>query len=158
MNAEFINAFIQGTQNTFNIITGETPELGNVFIKNNQHEFKEATVVVAISGEEKGYVLYTTSDNDGLRIVSKMMMGIRVSTWDDMGQSGLKELCNMISGNVCTRLSKLGKLLNIAPPEFVANIVPSETDYIKSDSLIFCLPLNFKDGSKFDINLLITKE
>ncbi len=158
MNAEYINAFIQGAQNTINMITGETPELGKVFIKNKTYNFQDVTVYIGITGDVEGYALYSASDSDGLKIVSKMMMGMIVTTWDDMSQSAMKELCNMISGSVVTEFSKSGKIVDITPPNLVNNFVPLESEFINVNSVIIGVPLIFKDGSKFELNLLLTKE
>ncbi|MNC54214.1 CheY-P phosphatase CheX [compost metagenome] len=52
-------------------------------------------------------------------MVSAMMGGYVITEMDEMGQSAISELGNMISGNASTILSNQGVSVDITPPKLM---------------------------------------
>jgi chemotaxis protein CheX len=76
-------------------------------------------VSVGIIGDIKGTVVYNFSEESAKMIASKMMFGMEVPTFDDMAQSAISELTNMLTANASIEFSKIGKNINISTPTLV---------------------------------------
>lgn len=76
-------------------------------------------VSVGIIGDIKGTVVYNFSEESAKMIASKMMFGMDVPTFDDMAQSAISELTNMLTANASIEFSKIGKNINISTPTLV---------------------------------------
>ena len=76
-------------------------------------------VSVGIIGDIKGTVVYNFSEESAKMIASKMMFGMEVPAFDDMAQSAISELTNMLTANASIEFSKIGKNINISTPTLV---------------------------------------
>ena len=66
-----------------------------------------------------GNVIFGIAENVALRMVSIMMGGYVITEMDEMGQSAISELGNMISGNASTILYNQGVSVDISPPQIM---------------------------------------
>ena len=151
-----MNAFVQGAQRVFSSICQETPMLGKIFIKTPPYSVLEVTVSVLIHGAFEGEVVYNMKETAGCFIVSRMMMGMPVSSLrEDMAMSAVSELANIISGNVATIFAGKEVIVDIKPPTLRFNA--SEDDFLmaKKSPKIVCVPLQFQDGHIFEVDVLI---
>lgn len=155
MNADHINPFIQGSQNILDSIYGEKPGLGNLFLKQYPYKVDEISITVGIVGDISGKVIYNLSEHTACSIASKMMFGMPVEHLDELSQSAVSELANMISGNVATIFSEKGKFVDITPPIFIANPKASDFPFIVQNTKLICMPLNFMNGEKFEVDILL---
>jgi chemotaxis protein CheX len=83
-------------------------------------------IIVGIIGDIKGNVIYGLSLNDAKKIASTMMMGMPVDKFDELAQSAISELTNMLTATVATNFSNDNININISTPtlvhgEFTAN-------------------------------------
>ena len=76
---------------------------------------QDVTVLVGVTGELEGNAIYSYSVECAIGIVSAML-GSPVEQLDELAQSGIAELGNMITGRACMRLATNGYTCNIAPP------------------------------------------
>ena len=53
------------------------------------------------------------------KIASTMMMGMPVPEMDEMAQSAISELTNMVTGNAATNFEKDGLKVDISPPTLI---------------------------------------
>lgn len=115
MDVNHINPFIQAF---FNIM----PQVGFSDIKKqgitveNNIKSKGIIINLGIVGDVKGNVAYIMDMESGKRIASKMMMGFPVNELDDMAQSAISELTNMLTANASINLSNMGININISTP------------------------------------------
>lgn len=116
MDVKYINPFI----NSFLTIM---PQIGFSDIKKQSVTVKERNlksdgvmIILGIVGTMKGNVIYGMDTENGKRIASKMMMGAPVNELDDMAQSALSELTNMVTANASMNFSNIGIDMNISPP------------------------------------------
>lgn len=72
--------------------------------------------MIGLTGDIRGQVMIRVPVNTGLKIASAMMGGMEVAEMDQMAQSALLELTNMICGNASTVFTQQGFSLNITPP------------------------------------------
>ena len=73
-------------------------------------------IVVGIVGEIKGNVVYCLDLENAKKIASVMMMGMPVNEFDDMAQSALSELANMLTATAATSFSGIGISVDISTP------------------------------------------
>jgi len=97
-------------------------------------------------------VVFGLQEAVALRIVSAMMGGFVLTEMDEMGQSAISELGNMISGNASTILSNQGIAVDITPPQVLkmeqaAGIGPRKA---------LCIPLLMDGIGELDIQVMIS--
>ncbi|MCJ8172971.1 chemotaxis protein CheX [Clostridium botulinum] len=115
MDAKYINPFIDSFYNVL-------PQLGfcnvtreDVAIKNNV-ESLGILINLGIVGDIRGNIVYNIQGENGKKIASKMMMGLPVEELNEMAQSALSELSNMLTANASINFSNIGVNVNISTP------------------------------------------
>jgi len=116
MDVKLVNPFIDA-------FTAIMPQIGFQDVKRNKMIVKErsieslgVTVLVGFTKNIKGNVAYNMSESTAKFIASTMMMGMPVENFDDMAQSAISELSNMITANAATNLATLGYDADISTP------------------------------------------
>lgn len=71
---------------------------------------------LGIVGDIKGNIVYNIEGENGKKIASKMMMGLPVEKLNEMAQSALSELSNMLTANASINFSNIGVNVNISTP------------------------------------------
>jgi len=66
-----------------------------------------------------GDVVFGLHEEVALKMVSAMMGGFTITQMDEMSQSAISELGNMISGNASTMLFNQGVKVDITPPKII---------------------------------------
>lgn len=92
---------------------------GNVVAKDNLATARDVTVLIGLSQDIRGNVAYGLSEECARNIASTMMCGMPVPEFDEMAQSAISELVNMITANAATNLEGLGKVVKISPPTLI---------------------------------------
>jgi chemotaxis protein CheX len=82
-------------------------------------ESKGITIIVGLTDELRGNVAYNMSKEVAMQIASKMMMGMPVTEMDELAQSAISELTNMVTGNAATNFESQGLKVDISPPSLV---------------------------------------
>ena len=116
MDSKLINPFIDA-------FTEVMPQLGFTDIKRKKVAVKEktvksmgVTVLVGITKQARGNVAYNMSENTAKYIASAMMCGMPVEAFDEMAQSAIAEMSNMITANAATQLSGMDIAVDISTP------------------------------------------
>jgi chemotaxis protein CheX len=115
MRLDTINAFIQATGEVLMAELGSTVRRGQVALVRSSEPTNEVTTLIGFTGALSGTVLYSMSLATACAIVSRMM-GQEFTTLDELGQSGIAELGNVITGTAMTQLAQQGYVCDIAPP------------------------------------------
>jgi len=150
MNVEYINPFIEASQQVFQMMTGIKPTLGKVHLKNSPYPSDSVAVIVGLTGKLRGQVIMSLDVNTAMSIASIMMGGMQIEKFDDMPRSAISELGNMIMGNTATILFAKGIGIDITPPSLLMGekIIVSQ-----SNMKTICVPLNLGDNRKFSIDI-----
>lgn len=126
------------------------PQLGladvqrkGVSLKGRYIESPGVMIIVGIVGDIKGNIIYGLTLDDAKKIASTMMMGMPVNEFDELAQSAISELTNMLTANVATNFSKDNIIINISTPtlmhgEFTANA---------SAEQVLCVEMGVNDNS-----------
>ena len=97
-----------------------------VSVKDRAIESPGVVIIVGLVGDIKGNIIYGMSNDDAKKIASDMMMGKEVAEFDELAQSAVSELTNMLTATVATNYFEQGINVNISTPtliygEFIAN-------------------------------------
>ena len=157
MNVAYVNPFVQGSQRVFDSVCQEKPSLGQVFLKTTSYTTLTVAVSLSFHGAFSGEVVYTMEETVGCFIASKMMSGYPVESLqsNEMAQSALCELANIISGHVATIFSGKGMLIDISPPKYLFNPTSADFPIAANIPKIVCVPLSFSSGYMFEVDVLI---
>lgn len=116
MDVNLVNPFIDSFLNVM-------PELGfkevkkqGVSVKGKSIKSLGVMIIIGIVGDIKGNIIYSLNDESAKQIASVMMMGMPVTELDDMAQSALSELSNMLTANASTNFAGNGTNINISTP------------------------------------------
>ncbi|MBM95975.1 MAG: chemotaxis protein CheX [Oceanospirillaceae bacterium] len=111
MNEKFINVFVDGLVNYFQLLQPLDVEIGTPYLVDNQTPVcHDITGIIGISGKHKG-VVYFTAPTAFLAQVAKVQGDQDVSTDNLLDLSG--EIANTIAGNA---RSEFGKQFQISVP------------------------------------------
>ncbi len=118
MNVKFLNPFVEAASEVLQAECGVEVSRGNLTLHKSALTTDDVTVLISLVGQVQGVVLYGLSEKTGLALVSRVM-GQEFPEFDNLAQSGVAELGNVISGQATIRLSKAGYSANISPPTLI---------------------------------------
>lgn len=152
MNVEYINPFIEASQQVFQKMTGIKPNLGKVFLKTSPYEGNSIAVIVGLTGKMRGQVIITLSLDTAKWVASIMMGGIVIEDMDEIANSAISELGNMIMGNTATILASKGIGIEITPP----SLLTGEKIRISSSNMkTICVPLELEEEKKVHLDIAL---
>lgn len=117
-NVKFMNPFVEAAAEVLEKEVGAKVERGALSLQKSAMTSDEITVLLSLVGQVQGVVLYGLSINTSLKLVSKMM-GQEFTEFDNLAQSGIAELGNVITGRATVKLSNEGFSSEISPPTLV---------------------------------------
>lgn len=119
MHAKILSPFLEAI---FEVL----PEIGCSDVKQGKLNLKErliasleVTAIVGLSDDLQGNVAYCMSGDTAKNMASIMMMGMPVGDLDEMAQSAIAEMANMITARASTAFSGLGSVVRISPPVLI---------------------------------------
>ena len=151
MKAEVINPFLESARIVIEQVIQVSPSTGSLGIKEVELIDNHIWIQVGMTGQMSGNIIFGIAEAVALRMVSAMMGGYVITEMDEMGQSAISELGNMISGNASTILSNQGVTVDITPPKLM-----------KSESMSFMprralsIPLLMDGIGELDIQVMIS--
>jgi chemotaxis protein CheX len=116
MRVEYINPFVEAAIHVLQEMTGEEFERGELALKNIPIITQGVVIVIGITGQIEGRVLYDMNKQTAMNIASFMMGGEEITAVDELTKSALNELGNIISGNAISMLNDMGFKFDITPP------------------------------------------
>ena len=119
MQVDIVRAFINAAVEVLRQETGEPAEAGPVKLLSSSQTSEEVTVIIGVGGTLRGMVLLGMAERTALAIVSRMM-GEPWQSFDELAQSGIAELGNVIAGRAGQGLEGAGHRVTISPPALVA--------------------------------------
>lgn len=118
MNVNFLNPFVEAAYQVLEVEAGVKAERGELAVERSACTSNDVTVMISMVGQVRGIVLYSISEHTGIQIVSKIM-GQPFAEFDQLAQSGIAELGNVITGQASRRLAEAGFQADILPPTLV---------------------------------------
>ena len=117
MKAEHVNPFIVAVCKIIKDMCMLDLQIGKPVMKSNGYESENSLIRLGLFGDLAGEVVLNLDHATALGIVSKMVM-MPVDTIDELGQSAISELGNMIAGNAATVFANNSIIIDITPPTY----------------------------------------
>lgn len=118
MNVKFVNPFVEAATEVIQLETGIALTRGDLGLEKSPFITDDITVVIALVGMVTGNVLYSLSFETAVALASHML-GEKLDSFDNLAQSGIAELGNVITGQASIKLSLAGYESTISPPTLV---------------------------------------
>jgi chemotaxis protein CheX len=147
MQSSHINPFLQSATMVLEQMCAIRPSRGELALKQLQFYKESVWLKISVTGNLQGDILFGFEQSVALKIVSGMMGGFEVTELDEMGQSALSELGNMISGNASILLYNEGITIDISPP----SIIRDEDSQHLSTTKVLTIPLQLEGIGQFDM-------
>ena len=118
MDVKFLNPFVEAVCEVLKVETQQTVVRGNVSLQKSSLTTDDVTVLINLVGQVQGVVLYGFPKATSLALVSQMM-GQTFTELDNLAQSGVAELGNVISGRATIKFFEGGFSSNISTPTLI---------------------------------------
>lgn len=115
MIADVSAAFVASAKEVLAQEMGEPTEPRPVAVRGGPYRTNDVTVVIGLARDVEGALILSLTRETALRYVSHVM-GAATDELDQMGQSGIGELANVIAGRAGVRLATKGHDMVIMPP------------------------------------------
>lgn len=116
MKVEYINPFYKATIDVFRIMLNLDVQRGQLRAVEELSPVSEANVVIGVTGDLRGSLLYSFPKTMALEMVA-IMAGMPMTKLDAFVCSALGEVANIISGNAMTHLASNSLACQISPPQ-----------------------------------------
>ena len=116
MDAKLVNPFIDAFTSVLPMMGFPTPSRKGMGLKSIVVDSLGVTIMVGFTRQLRGNVVYNMSEETAKHIASTMMMGMPVAALDEMAQSAICEMSNMLTAPAATNLTALGYDVDISTP------------------------------------------
>jgi len=141
VRVEFINPFVTAAADVLRAEVGLEVSRGGLTLAQSAATAGDVTTLINLIGDVEGVVLYSMPLEMCLALVSQMI-GQDFEEFDELAQSGIAELGNVITGKAAAGLSQAGYEASISVPTLVIGrgatistldfrrlVVPLQTNY-----------------------------
>jgi chemotaxis protein CheX len=118
LKASFVNPFIKAALDVLEAECNLKGERGQLRMENSKATSAEVTVIIGVTGDVQGIVLYGMSERTAKALASTML-DVQVPLFDRMAESAIGELGNMITGRAASGLEAVGYVCQLTPPTLV---------------------------------------
>jgi chemotaxis protein CheX len=118
MNVKFLNPFVESAHDTLRMEMRDSVQRGELRLENGSYRTEDVTVIVSLVGAVDGTVFYSMSKESAVQFASALM-GEKFDTLNELAQSGIAELGNVITGQASMRLAEAGFESNISTPSLI---------------------------------------
>ena len=143
MRTEFVNPFVSAAIHVLRAELNETVRRGSLRLQGSRVTPGEVTVSVGVAGDVEGLVLYGMDSMTAHRIVGTMLGKNPLWLEDEIVESGVAEVGNMITGRASMELEEQGYFCDITPPTVLIgrDILISTVEFQRLE-----VPLNLSFG------------
>jgi chemotaxis protein CheX len=152
VDVKYINPFLDSFMNIMPQLGINNIKRGKLSIKGKSIESPGVIIILGIIGDVRGNVIYGTSLECAKKIASTMMMGMPVKELDEMAQSAISELTNMLTANAAISFSNEGINIDISTP----TLMYGEFTASASSEKVLCIEMLVED-MPFEVNVSIEK-
>jgi chemotaxis protein CheX len=115
MRVQIVNRYVQAALDVITKETGKPAVRGGLLLEGNPYTTEDVTAVVGISGSLTGSLYLSMAEPTALKMISAII-GQETLELDDLGQSGIAEIANVIAGSAGIELAEEGIETLINPP------------------------------------------
>lgn len=150
MKVEYLNPIISATNQVFQTMLQLTPERGEISVTEGKLSDKEVNVIIGITGDIKGSIIYSFPKKMTLDMVA-VMSGMEMPDLDKFVISAVGEIANIISGKAAIGLSEENFQCDIAPPQ---TVIGKEVTILTDSEQVLVVSFYTKYGT-FDVTFSI---
>lgn len=150
MNADYINPFLIAATKVLKEMVFIDAKIGKAYAKDTRFENQSLLIMLGVTGKMKGQVILDFNEVVALDVASKMCM-MPLDEMNDLAQSAVCELGNMILGNTATVFSTKGIGIGITPPTICNGPVTFTNMYTSN----ICIPLIYEEDKVIEINVAL---
>jgi chemotaxis protein CheX len=149
VDARFVNPFIESFQSVMPQLGFSDVKIGKLSAKSKEVTGNGVVIVIGFLGDIKGNIVFRMQMEHAMAIASTMMAGMQVEEFDEIAESALAELANMLTANSATCLYEKGLKIDISTP----TMLEGENMSVKMNTeKILCVEL-LADGIPIEVNL-----
>mgnify|MGYP000214498584 CR=1 FL=1 len=152
MDVNYLNPILDATNNVFQTMMQLETERGNVELREEIVTDNEANVIIGLTGDIEGSIVYSFSKEIALNIVNQMA-GMEIDEIDKFVTSAIGEMANIISGKAATGLAEKNYECDIAPPQ---TVIGKDAQISTGTDNILSVKLNTEMGD-FQVNFSMVK-
>ena len=115
MRVQIVNRYVQAALDVISKETGAEAKRGGLLLEGNPYTTEDVTAVIGISGSLSGSIYLSMAEPVALKIIGSII-GQETVELDELGQSGIAEMANVIAGTAGIGLSEEGIETLINPP------------------------------------------
>jgi chemotaxis protein CheX len=112
---QLVNCYVSAAADVLGHETGEPVSRGGLQLQQDPYTSEEVTAWVGVSGSLAGSIYLSMTEATARGLVGRML-GQPSDAFDDLAQSGIAELVNVIAGAAGIVLADLGLPTEITPP------------------------------------------
>jgi chemotaxis protein CheX len=140
VKVEYLNPFVTAAAEVMRSETELEVRRGALSLQQSPSTADDVNTLLSMVGDVHGTVMYSMPLSMALALVTRMM-GEPFEEMDELAQSGIAELGNVITGRAATKLSQTGIAVDLSVPtlilgkgatistlDFQRLVVPLETD------------------------------
>lgn len=118
MRAELYNPFIITASEVLAQEVGVQTTRGTLSLQRDAYVTDGVTVLISLVGDVGGSVFYGMRLDTAKAMLSRIL-GQGINDFNELAQSGVAELGNVITGQACTRLAELGLEIDVSVPALI---------------------------------------
>ena len=116
MDAKLVNPFVDAFTSVMPQIGFPAPTRTKLYVREKHAPSLGVSVIVGFTKQIMGNVVYNMSEATAKFIASTMMMGMPVEEFNEMAQSAISEMSNMLTATAATNLTSMGLEVDISTP------------------------------------------
>ena len=152
MDVNHINPVLEAFNNILPQLGINDIQKKGISVKGKYIKSIGVVIIIGIIGDVKGNIIYGMSVGTAKKIASIMMMGMPVETFDEMPQSAISELVNMLTANVAMNFLNDNINIDISTPTLIEGEFTASSNADK----VLCVEMSV-DGMIIEVNISLEK-
>jgi chemotaxis protein CheX len=149
LDVKLINPFVDAVATVMPQLGFQNISRGKLALKEQYVSSQGVTVLIGMTNQVRGNIAYNMSEETAKSIASVMMMGMPVEKMDEIAQSAISEMVNMVTANAAINFEKQGMNVDISPPSLALGedfkIKVSSTKYLALELMV--------DSNSIELNI-----
>ena len=150
INANQVNPFLIAATTILKQACQIDAKVGKTTLEGSKGTNDTIAINICVTGEMQGQAMIAFENDIACDIASRMCM-MPITELNEISQSAICELGNMIMGNAATVFSTQGTLIDITPPTLIRGDVMFSSMYSQS----ICVPMIYEDNKKIEIHVAV---
>ncbi|HEY5525880.1 MAG TPA: chemotaxis protein CheX [Clostridium sp.] len=152
MDVNHVNPVLESFNNILPQLGLNNIHKNGISVKGKYIESLGVVIIIGLIGDIKGNIIYGMSIDTAKKIASIMMMGMPVEKFDELPQSAISELVNMLTANIAMNFSNDNINVDISTP----TLIEGEFTASCNSDKVLCVEMGV-DGMVIEVNISLEK-